>query len=326
MNPSAPRIAIACLACLSAACSSSSSSQHPANTGDGGSQSVGWNSVVGGAGLFAQSFDDTPWEVRASGTQAPLFSVSCASGTEGWVAGAGGLVSHTQDGGRSWATQQSGVDADLYAIRFGSLADGVVAGAGGALAATHDGGATWTTHSLPTTSSLRGAAYVGGPSVVVVVGDGGVVLRSTDGASTWTSRTLDATANLRAAASDAAGHALYAVDDRGQVWSSADAGATFALETTTTTPLAAVDVSNDGTFALAVGAEGAAFVRRNAQTWAPASVPSSVDLHAALVTGNDSLLYVAGDLGTLFASKDGGGSWILEALGTTAPLYGLDDF
>jgi photosystem II stability/assembly factor-like uncharacterized protein len=50
-----------------------------------------------------------------------------------------------------------------------------------------------------------------------------------------------------------------------------------------------------------------------------------VNLHAALVADSGARLYVAGDNGTLLTSLDNGATWSRVALGTTLPLYGMQD-
>ena len=43
------------------------------------------------------------------------------------------------------------------------------------------------------------------------------------------------------------------------------------------------------------------------------------------MTNGGSRLYVAGEAGTLLMSDDLGAHWTVKPLGTTAPLYGLQD-
>src|SRR5580658_10082284 len=129
--------AISCLGIvfLAAACGGGSPSPGPAShsSGKGGNSPspstsmggttpapAGWNAVVGGGGLFAQSFDDVLWNDLPAGTAENLYSVTCTSETSGWVAGANGFIGHTVDGGKSWTAQATNTAADLYGVRFGS--------------------------------------------------------------------------------------------------------------------------------------------------------------------------------------------------------------
>ncbi|HWL85974.1 MAG TPA: YCF48-related protein, partial [Polyangiaceae bacterium] len=84
------------------------------------------------------------WSSKSVGA-APLYSVACLGNIKGWVAGAAGLVTHTEDGGATWTNEDSHLTADLLTVRFGASDLGVVAGRDGALAVSHDEGATWTT-------------------------------------------------------------------------------------------------------------------------------------------------------------------------------------
>src|SRR5207247_5850474 len=75
-----------------------------------------------------------------------LYSVTCVGNVIGWVAGAGGSIVHTEDGGRTWAPQASHVSSSLRTIRVAGVAGaflGVAAGDGGALLLSRDG-ATWS--------------------------------------------------------------------------------------------------------------------------------------------------------------------------------------
>src|SRR5262249_25681681 len=153
------------LAFLFAACSSTSSpptasdagDSNAADSGDAGTKPhpqidaagidanmpdpgpSGWLSIVGKAGIYAQTFDDSSWSTRTVGPL-DLYAVSCVGNEIGWVAGAGGAIAHTENGGRTWAAQASPFTTPLRAIRFATTLSGVVAGDLGALATSADGG------------------------------------------------------------------------------------------------------------------------------------------------------------------------------------------
>jgi photosystem II stability/assembly factor-like uncharacterized protein len=275
---------------------------------------------VGNGGLFGQTFDETNWSTRVVVSQ-NLASVTCVGNLDGWVAGAGGLVAHTTDGGQTWALQTSGVSADLNAIRFGTLDFGVAAGAGGTLIRTADGGAHWTAAATSTSATLRGVAITG--SNAIVAGDGGTVVRSTDSGASWSVARVLLASDLHSVSVDPGAHMTLAVDTTGGIWRSDDLGASFVREAALGVSLDAVSVSDDGTRAIAAGAGGALFVRDSAGAWHASSSGTTAGLHAALITLTG--YYVVGDSGTLLTSTDQGATWSAVPSGATVTLRGLDD-
>jgi hypothetical protein len=66
-------------------------------------------------------------------------------------------------------------------------------------------------------------------------------------------------------------------------------------------------------------------LRRDAAgAWTALSVGTGVALHGALVAVDGTEL-VAGESGTLLYSEDQGATWRVRPLGTTTPLYAIDD-
>jgi photosystem II stability/assembly factor-like uncharacterized protein len=291
-------------------------------SGDGGTSSA-WVAAVGAQGTFVQTFDEVSWSARDIDAH-DLFAVTCVGNLDGWAAGAGGLVAHTMDGGRTWTRQDARTSASLRAIRFTSATTGVVAGDAGTLAVTSDAGATWTTVAPLTSVTLRGAAVAPETGVMLVVGDGGVVLRSVDEGASFAVSTIAGAGDLRAVASDSDAHLVLAVDTLGTVWASTDGGERFAREATASAPLEAVALSDDGTRAIAAGARGTVLERAGDATWRPAPSGTTADLHAAVIVEGAGH-YVAGESGTLLESVDRGASWSPVSTSSSAALYSLDD-
>ena len=316
-----PLLAIVFGATTGSACSNSSPAPAPS---DGGSPPSGWRSAVGAGGVFAQTFDDVTWRTR---TVAPgaLRGVACVGNLAGWVAGDGGFVAHTDDGGVTWSAEDAHVTETLHTIRFGTRSIGVIAGARGTLAVTGDGGASWRVTPPLTTATLHGAAVTADGARILVVGDGGALLRSSDAGVTWaaSASAFASGADLRGVATDSEAHVVLVVDARGGIWASSDGGASFVAEASAASPLDAVALSDDGARAFAVGAAGTVLVRMAPRTWTLAPRATTADLHAALVS--EGGFYAAGESGTLLGSRDGGRSWGVRPLATTAALYGLDD-
>jgi photosystem II stability/assembly factor-like uncharacterized protein len=125
--------------------------------------------------------------------------------------------------------------------------------------------------------------------MMLAVGDGGTILRSGDGGATWTSMIIAGAGDFHGVTSDAWAGLVLAVDSRGGIWSSGDTGVTWAREAGLGVSLDAVNTTQAGAGALAVGSGG------------------------------------AGEAGTLLTSTDLGAHWTTIPLGTTLALYALQD-
>ncbi|MFC5695471.1 WD40/YVTN/BNR-like repeat-containing protein [Pseudomonas sp. GCM10022186] len=96
------------------------------------------------------------------------------------VAGEGGRLYSSSDGGRHWEVSQQLTQASIY--RLMQLKDGQVLalGFGGALLSSVDGGRNWKTIALPVPVSIYGGEQLSDGSLVLA-GQGGMLLYSGDG-------------------------------------------------------------------------------------------------------------------------------------------------
>jgi photosystem II stability/assembly factor-like uncharacterized protein len=179
------------------------------------SGSEGWMcggiSLLGGAayedpetaeGKLFHTADGVRWDERLRG-EGVLLAVDFADAANGWVTGAGGLVKHTADGGRTWSDQQSGVECSLF---YASAISPSVAWAAGIessqfdlmsiLIRTGDAGQTWSRVTIPRgffgfTMDFPSATEGCMAGVVVTGGSLDPALLSTkDGGGTWDSLSL----------------------------------------------------------------------------------------------------------------------------------------
>src|ERR1043165_2848109 len=127
-----------------------------------------------------------------------LNAVYFADSKRGWVAGGGGLVLHTEDGGRTWARQNIGTDENVDDIYFRDREDGYLL-AVNQIFTTEDSGQTWKLsarflnatfggaspelYSVRFTSKKRGW-IVGSLSRGDTIVDS-LVLNTSDGGATW---------------------------------------------------------------------------------------------------------------------------------------------
>src|SRR5215204_225906 len=83
------------------------------------------------------------WTGGRQGVQGKdLNAVHFVDSKRGWVAGDGGVVLHTRDGGRSWTRQTVATKASFNDVYFRNEEDGYLL-AGAEIFTTEDGGETW---------------------------------------------------------------------------------------------------------------------------------------------------------------------------------------
>jgi photosystem II stability/assembly factor-like uncharacterized protein len=74
-----------------------------------------------------------------------------AVGDRLWVAGQEGLILHSPDGGQTWERQDSGTSNYLFSIFFWNENHGIAVGDKSVVTETFDGGKTWTARKIPRT-------------------------------------------------------------------------------------------------------------------------------------------------------------------------------
>jgi hypothetical protein len=114
---------------------------------------------------------------QTSGTTNNLFQVWYAGNNELFVAGAGGTILHTTNGGASWQSQKSNTTQDLEAVWGSGPNDVYVVGTAATVLHSTNGGATWSKLSV-SVSVGNGLwdVWGSGANDVYIVGDKGTVL------------------------------------------------------------------------------------------------------------------------------------------------------
>jgi photosystem II stability/assembly factor-like uncharacterized protein len=142
----------------------------------------GW--VVGAYGVFLRTDDGGASWQPVSGLDNPdrlhLNSVLGVADGSLLVAGEGGRLYRSTDGGEHWQAAQQPTDASLYALAELSGGQVMASGFGGTLLVSDDHGASWTPRELPVKASLYGIRQLSS-GAVVLAGQAGVLLYSTDG-------------------------------------------------------------------------------------------------------------------------------------------------
>ena len=107
-----------------------------------------------------------------------FFALDMVTPTEGWAVGSGGLLLHTNNGGKSWESQSLPVekkDLWLSTVKFLNSLRGWVAGDDGAIFSTSDGGKRWKLETVGASPFLRGLASTS--LGIFAVGNNGIILR-----------------------------------------------------------------------------------------------------------------------------------------------------
>ncbi len=254
----------------------------------------GW--AVGDLGTIIATYDGgRTWNAQSSGTTADLHAISFADASTGWAVGARATILSTHDGGASWSAQEADVSAEfapfytLAAVSFRDDLHGLAGGNTAYLQSTSDGGLTWTRlessgHGCASVSAFTGLQVIDAQHAVGVGGHpSGITCRTADGGQTWTATGL-----------------------RSLGLTSPVYGPSF------------LDASNGW----AVSGSYALSTRDGGATWTLHSIRRADRLRA--VTFIDARTgWAVGDGGAIFATRNGGRSWIRVASGTTADLLGV---
>ena len=270
-----------------------------------------------------------------------LNAVYFADNKRGWIAGDGGYLSHTIDGGHSWSPQMSGTTDAVNDIYFRNKDDGYLL-AGDTIFNTRDGGQQWKElrrfaaqdfdGATPELYSVRFSSkkkgwVVGslskpqGRTKEMVVVDS-LVFYTDDGGASWQRQPvptknelihLDFVSEKRGWIVGTAGTILY-TQDGGDTWRAQNAG--------TTATLYHVDFQNED-LGWIVGERGTILrTMDGGQNWTPVRAPLRATLLSVQFV-DDNQGWIVGRGGTILRSDDGGRTWIQQESKTKQNLYAL---
>ncbi|MBT5709771.1 hypothetical protein HOI71_01920, partial [Candidatus Poribacteria bacterium] len=288
------------------------------------------------------------WEVmRETGWHGTFYDVAFVSPTEGWAVGntvgaETSLIAHTTDAGATWEHQDSGVIEPLRRVAFRGPLRGLIVGESGIVLMTDDGGATWRRSRVGAQDTYFDM-HVPATGRMWIVGDFGAAYTSDDGGETWERRANGLIrASLRAV--------WFADDDTGwvatwdgRIYRTADAGMNWSQQAlpqsaagAEVTRLRFADTRNG----LAIGDRRAVLVtvdggetwehvtegsnERHTTTYGQVRAPGDEPLHSFMLydmafAGQG--IWLAGDMGAVLHSPDGGATW-RHQLGGPTRLHG----
>ena len=288
--------------------------------------------LVGAEGARAQS----GWAGGRQGEPGKdLNAVYFVDSKRGWVAGDGGVVMRTKDGGRSWSPQGFGTTDSVNDIYFRDKEDGYLL-AGNQIFVTEDGGETWrlSLKSLPVefggaepefysvrfTGKKRGWV-VGSLSRGENVVDS-LVLKTTDGGAAWQRQRVPVPDELIHLDFDGDKRG-WIVGNKGRILHTSDGGESWTLQKSgTTAALYHVDFRSDE-LGWAVGERGTILrTEDGGETWRAVRSPTRATLLAVQFASDDEG-WIVGRGGVILRTEDGGQTWKGQDSGTRQNLYAL---
>ena len=160
------------------------------------------------------------WPIRASPAGTRPWTLPTA--TTLWIAGSGGQILRSTNGGTGWATQVSGTSADLFGLKATSATTAFAVGDGGEMVRTTNAGTTWSPLASGTASTLTDVDTATG-SDVWAVGTGGTIRFSGDTGLIWHGQANSFAGYLRGV-SAASGWVAYTAGDGGTIMRTASQG------------------------------------------------------------------------------------------------------
>jgi len=253
----------------------------------------------------------------------------------GWVAGDGGFLARTSDGGTSWVRQTIDTPDAINDIYFRDKEIGFVL-AGNAVFSTRDDGVHWTEVRRFTPREFDGADVelysvrfankkkgwvVGSVSKSDVVFDS-ILLYTEDGGETWRRQRAPSRLELihieftneKRGWIVGTGGTILATVDGGQTWTKQDsktAGTVYHLD------------CRGEKRCLAVGERGTILrTLDGGNIWTPIKVKTRSTLLSVQLIDDDTG-WAIGRGGTILRTDDGGSNWIEQESGTKQNLYAL---
>ena len=145
---------------------------------------TGW--IVGDGVVYSSNDGGASWSEDVASLPYGLWGVHALSSSRVYIAGDGGRVFLTEDGGESWKQIENELTVRLTMISA-DLDGRMTVGWLGGLAHSTDGGRTWADHPAPPEASLRHFSFL--TSTVGWCGQNeGPILTTTDAGATWEPR------------------------------------------------------------------------------------------------------------------------------------------
>ncbi|MFQ5583542.1 MAG: YCF48-related protein, partial [Calditrichia bacterium] len=260
-----------------------------------------------GSAPYTRLITGTPWKING---------VSFLDSLNGCIAGNGGTVLITDDGGLTWKSSNTGIITNLTGIRLvDTLA--FITGEEGLICKSEDGGLTWIPFNTGTTVSFYASYFINAVYGFAVGGNGTICVY--DGFN-WTAQTTNTTFTFYGIY--AIGSTGYAVGENGLICKYN--GSQWVAQTTNTN-ITFYDVAFlTEKFGYAVGENGTICRTRDGGiTWIPLNSATSVILRSIKIV-SAKVAYCLGDDGVILQTTDCGETWTDVSLNYSLKLEGLE--
>ncbi len=264
-----------------------------------------------------------------------LNAVFFADTKRGWIAGDGGFISYTNDGGRTWTPQVIETKDAVNDVYFRNKEDGYIV-AGNSIFSTSNSGQTWREIRRYFASDFGGALpelystrfsnkkkgwVVGSISREDVVVDS-LVLYTDDGGTSWQRQRMPTKEELIHVdfVSEKRG---WIVGDGGTILHTADGGDTWTEQRSgTKATLYHVDFRNDRVGWI-VGKQGTILrTTDGGETWFTVE-PLVRNTLLSVQFVDENLGWIVGRGGVILRSEDAGATWVRQESNTKQNLYAL---
>lgn len=276
------------------------------------------------------------WVSNPTGTPGDLVAVYFTTAEDGWIAGDGGYLASTADGGSTWKRYPLGTTEDINEIYFRNEKNGYLV-AGRKMFVTSDAGASWREtvifraadfrNGTPEFLSIRFADKRRGLVVGSVLNRAGdvidsLVMRTSDGGETWQRIIVPSKGELFHLDYNGSSHG-WIVGDDGVILATVDGGDTWILQNSKT-KLALYNVDfRDDDEGYAVGEKGVILRTENGGLNWQRVTTSNLVTFMRVDFADDKNGWIVGYGGTILRSSDKGRTWVKQESQTSGNLYGL---
>ena len=243
------------------------------------------------------------------------------SSTLGMIAGEGGTVVITKDGGATWSYVSTGQTGIIFDFVFISATEIWGAAETGIVIHSTDGGSTWSTTTINGFSSFLSTSLAG--SNIFIAGEYGIIISKDVSAASW-SAIVDPSAQSTNWISFSDANTGYAVGQYGYIAKTSDKGVTWTQFQDEMFYDTFYGVQAKGTGSCWVaGEEGVIFhTPDGGSTWEQQTTGLTTTLTSLSFV--DTLNgWAAGDTGVILHTADGGATWSKQTSGTTSNLFGI---
>lgn len=258
------------------------------------------------------------WKNIYDGNSGDYFwSMKFVDKNTGWVAGRGGLIINTTNGGANWLTQNTGVNSDLININFVDSQTGWACGHDGVIIKTTNGGGAWIPMSSGTTDNLFNSSFVNS-NTGWIAGDNGII-KTTNGGNSWISQLSNPWA-----------YSVYFVDANtgyagfrfGKIFKTTNSGTNWTEQNSSTGATYYSMVFSNADNGIVVGDYNTIIKTNNGgANWVPVthsiSDPFVKYSHAFLDGANPGTVWVCGFQGAILKSGNFGNDWVTKSYGSS---------